>query len=441
MSVLLSLPVLLLDSIVSDLDERSVMKLSLSCKYLYSVLNDDDSPSNYWRDRCLRYSHTRDGENKDEKPVDWCQGSWKDLYANVYKPFGSLLLGVWAAESMPHGGMLKVVAQPPKMVGLSILSNKAYGGTLKTIPVFEICFEKSTGGQSGIVCYRSSMMLYNAGARRGSGSHSDDEQKSEENLPHIARIELNCNSQGEQDEFLLSCSDECEHDRFERRSRKTQAFLELTEAEGNSQERIHSFYFSYLSEALTFDLWLSEMQSEQMVSKGVRYKRLEQSDPSSASHHPLEGIWKGSYASHGIEFVNMRLLEDGFLTAQKITGDPHIWASKVTFRLDLSTEIQLAEETQLPEVEWREEQPTGLEPKLKYRGYGQIAEFGYKNHSWTPIEVITFSNDTFAVHWIQLDALSIFDKLKRSELDTLDCKNTLLQHKFPVFEEFGLDEV
>ena len=61
-----------------------------------------------WKDRCLE-------EYKDYTPSDWDQSSWKALLLNVYIPWGRLI-GLWQANSQPYGGLVVVVAEPPKLV-------------------------------------------------------------------------------------------------------------------------------------------------------------------------------------------------------------------------------------------------------------------------------------------------------------------------------------
>ena len=166
-----------------------------------------------------------------------------------------------------------------------------------------------------------------------------------------------------------------------------------------------------------------------------------------------------------MEFVNITRSgeeETGehWLVAEKISGDPHIWSGKVTFKIDLTTLVAV-EESQLPlsfpdAAEFRDQPPEGLCPKFKYRGVGQIAEFGYKRVQSTPIEVIIFgekasskqSSDgpvpvhvhdemnhrlfenttrpqNFAVNWIALDAPSMFEKISSADLEDLVLQNRL----------------
>jgi hypothetical protein len=487
---LLQLPHHLLESITSLLDVKTLFVLSCSCKFTFWLLNDDDSHFSPWKSKCLRCMSEGEGRGRGrettssssasvqeigqqhQNPRDWNQASWKDLFFNVFYPWGELL-GVWQACCTPHGGLLKVAAEAPNITGFSIFTNRACGAPIKGVPIFQISFDKKHQHQQeqqeetgDTLCYRAVQWMNSQGEGERGGEEVEDEEeeveknnnsnssKREENVPHRAQVLL-----GESgNEFQLSCCEDCDHDKFERRNRKIcvmQAFLEYSAEQVH--ERIHSFYFRYLSESLTFDLWLAEMQSEH-ASKGItKYKRLLET---TAGGHQLEGWWKGSYASHGVEFINItRGGEEGpgdeesdehWLVAEKISGDPHIWSGKVTFKIDLST-LMAVEENQLPlsfpdAAEFRDQPPEGLCPKFKYRGVGQIAEFGYKRLQSTPIEVIIFGEEAsnvdnemnhrllwrnttrpqnFAVNWIALDAFSMFEKISSQDLENLVLQNRL----------------
>ncbi|PVD21274.1 hypothetical protein C0Q70_19445 [Pomacea canaliculata] len=59
------------------------------------------------------------------------------------------------------------------------------------------------------------------------------------------------------------------------------------------------------------------------------------------------GIFKGTYGSHGLEFVQITLSEDGYtLLGNKLTGDPNVPAGETSLYIDLRQPIRLTTDEQ-----------------------------------------------------------------------------------------------
>ena len=61
--------------------------------------------------------------------------------------------------------------------------------------------------------------------------------------------------------------------------------------------------------------------------------------------------------------------------------------------------------------EWPDSADRAYEVRVRMRGKGQIAEFGFKNPQWTPTEIIVFVEDNFAVYWPELQSVSLFQRV------------------------------
>ena len=381
-----------------------------------------------WKDRCLE-------EYKDYTPSDWDQSSWKALLLNVYIPWGRLI-GLWQANSQPYGGLVVVVAEPPKLVsafanaenassarfarvltraltnarthaqvGYSIVNARvSVSETFESIPTFEIDCKSRR-----VHCLRTNSQKENVCVSRC----------------HSAEIELAANT------FRLSCEHQCDHDNFERRIRKDCIMQHIGgTSSAAARERLHAYYFHYLHEAVAFDLWNNASISEEggddaENGKAVLCDRLMTSrTPKSLDGkptHKLEGLWQGSYGAHGVEFVEIRL-EGRQLVAHKITGDPNVWAGKVSFMADIDDMVQFDDGYRVNALEedlgttrlsqeWPDSADRAYEVRVRMRGKGQIAEFGFKNPQWTPAEIIVFVEDNFAVYWPELQSVSLFQRV------------------------------
>ncbi|KAI5803753.1 hypothetical protein EDC01DRAFT_468552 [Geopyxis carbonaria] len=106
--------------------------------------------------------------------------------------------------------------------------------------------------------------------------------------------------------------------------------------------------------------------------------------------HPWRGLWVGDYFKHGAEIVLLHQSADGSrLEAIKLTGDPNVPRGELTWRVpDLAAVMRT---TPAWEVEWPDAQVVA--------GEGQLADTGYKNACWVPLEVILAAPDKVVAMW------------------------------------------
>ena len=398
---LLRLPLEVFDIIGDQLQTPELIRLAACSRGARELVLRE---SGAWRAKCERVI-------PGVEPEPWHQADWARLWINVLEPYGDLL-GLWSSKDGPYGSFLSVTARAPKILASSVLANRVTDA-LNTVPVFEVGFQ--AGGRVSKLCCRSMIPLDQGGHQEGD----------EDCGPHEADIVLN------ETGFRLTCCEDCGQDRFERRNRKVALMNRFVQDSNDADEaqhqRIHSFYFHYLNESLTFDLWLAEVGKRGLPDSFADFRKLPRLSGGweSGTRLPL-GIYKGSYASHGVEFVLIHR-EGDRLVATKITGDPHIWAGSVTFRLELSSEVREEENFVVPEgVAWREgtsDQWEDLTTVSKMAGEGQIAQFGYKDPQFVPVSVYVFDRggegqpQRFGVHWLSLEGLSIFERLESEDIE------------------------
>ena len=152
------------------------------------------------------------------------------------------------------------------------------------------------------------------------------------------------------------------------------------------------------------------------------------------------GLFKGMYGAHGVELVHLR---DGQLV--KVTGDPNVPFNQVTFRVTMGNKIVLPLEIQRNLDDVIEATVDGQEyPKYmiegdddsdtydfvvpesmveripipwtkclgRWVGEAQIAAHMFVNSSFIPANLILFSEDEFAVMFLDLNCISMFHRVK-----------------------------
>ena len=150
------------------------------------------------------------------------------------------------------------------------------------------------------------------------------------------------------------------------------------------------------------------------------------------------GLFKGMYGAHGVEVVHLR---DGQVV--KVTGDPNVPFNQVTFRVTMKNKIVLPLERQttvediiqatvddyndymidgdretdtydfrVPES-MVERIPIPFEKCLgRWVGEAQIAAHMFVDSSFIPANFILFSQDEFAVMFLDLNCISMFYRVK-----------------------------
>ncbi|TPX46783.1 hypothetical protein SeLEV6574_g03039 [Synchytrium endobioticum] len=142
---------------------------------------------------------------------------------------------------------------------------------------------------------------------------------------------------------------------------------------------------------------------------------------------PKQGVYAGTYGSHGIEFVlihyvlravpmlcaaNLEVIHSLCLEARKITGDENVPRSKLTWYCELEAPTgalgplvggQTFQIGSLPEF-------NGV--KECYPGFGLIAQEGHRNPQQIPCNVIIQSEERIGVSWPMLGKISAFRRVQ-----------------------------
>lgn len=175
----------------------------------------------------------------------------------------------------------------------------------------------------------------------------------------------------------------------------------------------------------------SVFDQEEISEKNIECERLQWPDSvSTESLMPTPGLYKGTYGSHGVEIIMVHISSDQII-GTKITGDPNIPATKITFKANISQVVTHSEINELYSSSLEENQnevavtefrlPDGYdseydafpnEVRTRYHCVGQIAYQGYSNPSWTPGHFILFSKSCFGVLWIELSSLSVYSRVE-----------------------------
>ena len=387
-SVLLDVPLHLFEQMLEGLGAKELVNLSCTCKALNRLINDD--ASSCWKNLCLKYGQ----EVAEISPTAWRQKSWKDLYRTVLHRYGYLLEGnFWIANVAPYGGLLVVVAKNQKITGFSVVFSMELAAPPTCIKTFEVCIETRQDS-----CYRSWL------SEQDRRVHMREQFKSLIR-PHGGTL---AGKEGG-GHFNLTCAKGCEHDIFERKTRRYQSYL----------DRRLGFLHT------TLNMYTFHSDTDSFGRPEYLFSRLTPPGDLQSQEHPLMGWWKGSYSTHGTELLCITK-EGNQLIATKLTGDNNVFAGKVSFKIDLHTTDSL-ERTVFSLVrgqplastsrsEERERRETD-NLDLSFRGLGQIAGVGFQKPKWTPVTMFAFKGfEDFALRWHSLGALSMFKRVDLHQL-------------------------
>ncbi|CAB4003472.1 Hypothetical predicted protein [Paramuricea clavata] len=223
----------------------------------------------------------------------WAVDSFMELYKTVLFKFGHLI-GKWSIVSMyPYGGLLSVEVDQGRFVCYQChapIDNCITNPFIKK-ELFEVIVENKK-------CVRNCLS--------GTSVH-----------PLEKLIYLD----GQLPRFSFECVQRTYHPKF---------------SEVNSEE----YQQSDEEESSVFD-------QEQISEKNVECERLQWPDPvSTESLMPTPGLYKGTYGSHGVEIIMVHISSDQII-GTKITGDPNIPATKITFKANISQVVTHSEINEL----------------------------------------------------------------------------------------------
>ena len=165
------------------------------------------------------------------------------------------------------------------------------------------------------------------------------------------------------------------------------------------------------------------------------------------------GLFKGCYAGHGTEIINLFYEDDGkTITGLKILGDPNVPSGEISFQanmckplnltrdmqstlVDLCVAMDMQDETDISAVKNDGPQnspfrlPQGFDirgisssnPILdkyvwRFSGSVQLAVFGFENPSFVDANLVIFSEDIFGILILELARMNMFYRVKEDVL-------------------------
>ncbi|MEW5304144.1 MAG: hypothetical protein WDW36_006777 [Sanguina aurantia] len=184
---------------------------------------------------------------------------------------------------------------------------------------------------------------------------------------------------------------------------------------------------------LNHTAFLFQGRNQQPV-ENLRYSRLPLV-PAAQRAAPLCGLWRGTYGSHGVELLRVEAAPGGpfpapatgavGVVAKKITGDSFVVAGKTSFYMispsaaDIPPPagVVVGRPFRLPagyktpvDLEQGVPHPT-LVVQQVWSGFGQVADHGFRNPRWIPLQLVVFSEDCFGLLWLQLNRFSLMTRL------------------------------
>jgi len=381
---LLDLPCEMLQLICSYLDAKSLSTFGQTCRYVLEISNID----HLWQDLCM----------KDYQVVSnkgWSL-SFKDIYTKVL--FRYKLLGLKRLALLPYGGLVNVSWCDGE------IQVNGYG-----------------------VCGHQEMMWEPYFSLRW--SHSSDE------------LEAFCVLNESPDEKAIfipdqtypllqwaNCSSMCV-----KNNRKNTL---LTTEHGKSSKAFAKGFLDHPRAFLNIDL------SQGFNCPLLPMPILTNED---ASRSPISlGLYSGDYGSHGTEIVFLRISTPSELEGLKISGDPNVPAGYTSIHVSLDKPIILSESDQesidqmleadrsRPEqkyldllnsnidteqpfcnpVSWGQDNSFPNKCMARYLCTGRIAGHNYTRQTFCRAHFIKFTNELFAVLWLDLYAVSTFHKIR-----------------------------
>ncbi|XP_069979201.1 F-box only protein 31 isoform X2 [Penaeus vannamei] len=154
------------------------------------------------------------------------------------------------------------------------------------------------------------------------------------------------------------------------------------------------------------------------------------------------GLFKGSYGSHGTEFILFKYKDENELHGIKVTGDPNVYAGKISVKVSLRFPVKPLSKVEqrsyaiLKDIEPEQsaEPISSIKPqafippdgfdlrdtsppdncKARYHGFGQIAFEGFQHPNFIGAHIMVFNNDLLGVAWITLESFSLFRRVKNT---------------------------
>ncbi|XP_041376674.1 F-box only protein 31-like [Gigantopelta aegis] len=332
-----------------------------------------------WQQRCREDFNFTNNEG-------W-NASYKDVYAKVLHRFGQTV-GLWQAEMSHYGALVHVQFDEGRIIGRQCMAPVAphVSDALRVKTLFTIQFTQDQEDVE-IFCHKG---------------FSD---------PHKGCLEWK-----EDGSLLFRCT-EVEHHQH---------------PEGKQRTICSVFNKS--------KLLLMKFLVTTQLGCNYRMSRLARS-PRRSPAVIQPGFFKGTYGGHGIEIIQLKYDANGkIVQGIKITGDPNVPATKISFEVDLSQPIILTSEQQgtvalIEQIDIPELPPDTdiqrLPPqafivpddcidrfqnaprtcRARFHAKGQIAGHGFSDPSFTVGHWVVFDENMFGFLWLKLRSFSVYSRV------------------------------
>ena len=368
---LLGLPTELLYEVISLLLPPDLCRLRETCKGLRDICDQES----VWKALCKNYFEQSIPETGDNF-------TFKDFYQKILHPYGSSI-GIWQQTNLyPSGGLLKI-------------SPGDDGRFLKLTYLWRFC--DINGDKSFLLLDLLSITL--------------DENK---NIYLNDRLDANPLA-------------------MRRKLRDTEPEFELISPDIHLNKDLGEL--TVKTDILKFSMEDTGLYIFKRVPS-ERHRRRCRVCPQLSS---ISGLFQAYYGDHGPEVV---YLQDG--QGVKVTGDRNVPCDEISFRVTQGDPVLIPLEEQattegvirattedylqylVTEVPGHNSGydfiiPDGMEvdgPPIPWRtclgrwvAEAQIAEWGFKNPSFIPANVVVFSEDEFAVMFLDLNCISLYRRL------------------------------
>ncbi|XP_022082239.1 F-box only protein 31-like [Acanthaster planci] len=395
------LPPEILSYLLSKLSGPTIAKVAVVCKQFYEASRIET----VWQHRCLEdYGFTNDNLH------GWGIESFRLIYTKVLYPYGHVV-GVWQPQIGSYGGLVSIKVRDGALRATQHLPpvDPRVCMPLRVKDLFQI--RLSSEGYAQIECLKGPKGPHKLQILPGNG----------------------------EDEFVLKCCKPEKHRYHESRQEELQEWIR--EEIGAKEGEILLFNYDHHIELLRIKYIILNQYDENCAFQKLNI-------PGPQPNVPIQpGLFKGTYGGHGIEIICLKYEEDK-LRGYKVTGDPNVPACQLSIEVHLEEPMVLtkAEQETLALVESVDKDsviihdpkdlpltqsflvPAGVHDhgmadvgsklnmdlkrcRQRYFGTGLIAMHGFRNSSRTPCHFILFSEDVFALLWLELHSISIFHRV------------------------------
>lgn len=374
--------------ILMECSAHDLVAISSTCKLFYRLARDEIIWKYHYK-RDYNISQANIGDND----------SYYKLYANLLHKYG-WLQGTYQTEVGPFGELMEVKFENGCIKGLNWEpgSERDVDAPLKHYVMFSIKGDK----KSDCVC-----------------------------LPDIAPHSCSFVLDKRRGQFKQQCSEPDNH---------IQALVEyIISGVPTESGRVNRLKMVFLNEVLG-----SGALHQPILIPGPHDipRELLMKDGTLPPQLITPGLFKGSYGSHGTEFILFKYKDENELHGIKVTGDPNVYAGKISVKVSLRFPVKPLSKVEqrsyaiLKDIEPEQsaEPISSIKPqafippdgfdlrdtsppdncKARYHGFGQIAFEGFQHPNFIGAHIMVFNNDLLGVAWITLESFSLFRRVKNT---------------------------